>query len=458
MDEITMTEPIAHEVASSSEVLRRRTIIGAAAWAAPVIAMSVASPAHAASARNVTLTVTAPATALVGRLTADAVYATVAVDGKPAAGEPVTFTVEAQSGGFGANGEASVTVVSGEGGVAHPPAMLLKAAGVVQIVASAAGSTASAQVAVSEPVAAGTIAFKQSAVNVAAASTFALSGKLTRTAGAGYPAEVYLSYPAGYSGPAAVAVDPATGEFLAPDIVAGAADGSITASATGFGTTTVAITLVLGYIETSQSVYAAGKGLAAPWGTYVITGTVHRVTPDAALPATVTISWGNTGRNYENATGFTNGQTVAVDQSTGAFALPVLTPIDTGRMTVEGNYLGGVIVLSAAGYQPVEVALGNRSGTVLVDIGNRMTTVPGVTVFAPGETRDISGLASKQLAVRFVTYPEGFTGPRAVSVSSSGTYTIRGVKAPAYITSGAIRVTKEEGATAYMSRGWLSVL
>ncbi|WP_426625209.1 hypothetical protein ACPPVW_03790 [Leifsonia sp. McL0607] len=437
-------------------MLRRRTIVGAAAWAAPAIALSVGSPAYAASVRDVTLSLVAPSTAKVGTLSPDAVYATVRADGKPGAGVAVTFTVvNAALGGFGADDEQSVTVVTDGAGIARPPAMLLKVAKLVQITATAAGRAASAYIAVSQVVVtAGTMAFKPSTVNVAAASTFALAGALTRTAGSGYPPTVSLVYPAGYAGPATVPVDQATGEFLVPGVKAGTIDGTITANAPGFGTATVAITVVLGYISSVQSIYAAGPGLAAPRNRYVITGMVDRVTPGAALPATVTLTWRNGGNNYENVTGFTNGQTVAVNQTTGAFTLPTLTPIDTG----DSKLNGGNIKISATGYQAYEILLLNRPSDVDVDWCNSMSTTPGLTVFAPGSTRDVTGHSLVRNGLQEVKYyGEGFTGPATVTTDASGAYTLRGVKAPEYISSGIVYLNTP-GSIGYSSSGLFYVL
>lgn len=435
-------------------MLQRSTVVGAAAWAAPAIAASIASPAYAAS-QEVTLSLDVPATAELGMLAPEAVYATVLVNGSPAAGVTVTFTViDPSLAGFGADGaESVVTAVTDGAGIARPPVMLLKAPGSVAVSAAASGRSTSAFITVSEVPASGTIAFKQAAVNVAAASTFALAGALTRTAGAGYPAQVTIAYPAGYSGPATVPVDQATGEFVVPNVTAGAADASISASAPKFGTATVAITLVLGYISTTQAVYAAGKGLAAPRGSYVITGTVTRVAPGAALPATVTINWKNRGGDYENVTGFTNGETVPVDQATAVFTLPTLLPIDTGP----ASWAGGGIVISALGYQSIEIKLYNLPAASYVDGYNSMSTTPALTVFAPGETRDVPGKEVNWNGLYEVVYPEGFTGPATVTSDGNGYYTIRGVTAPDYITSGEVLV-RVSGSGGYNSRGLFGVL
>ncbi|WP_426624692.1 hypothetical protein ACPPVW_00915 [Leifsonia sp. McL0607] len=454
MNESKSTDPIADEATTQDKMLRRRTVVGAAAWAAPVIAMSVASPAHAASGPVVTLTLDAPATAVVGMLAPDVVYATVLADDSPSAGVMVTFTVaNASLGGFGADGEQTVTEATNDAGVAYPPAMLLKAEGEVEVTATASGRTAVAFI--TGQAANGTMAFKQSEVNAGAASTFALSGVLTRTSGTGYPAEVSIAYPDGFSGPVTVPVDQATGEFLVAGVSAGTLDGSITASAPGFGTASVAITLVLGYISTPQAIYAAGKDLPAPRGTYAITGTVNRVTPGADLPATVSIAWKtlSEGIQYENVTGFTNGQTVPVDQLTGAFALPILTPIDTGR----ADGAGGFFDISAPGYLAFEVAVYNRADPGIIDLYNNMSTTPAITVFAPGETRDVPGQSMSWGTLHEVVYPEGFSGPATFSTDSRGGYIVRGVKAPEYITTD-VCLMREPGSGGYTSRGIFSVL
>ncbi|WP_426625064.1 hypothetical protein ACPPVW_02980 [Leifsonia sp. McL0607] len=463
MNDIAATETATGTTTTPNSALRRRTIIGAAAWAAPAVAAAVASPAYAASTRKVTLSLVAPSTGRVGTLAPDAVYATVLADGVLAEGVTVTFSVaNAALAGFGADGDQSVMVVSDAAGRAYPPAMLLRAQGLVQITATANGSTAMAYIAVSAVVVtAGTIAFKQSAVNVAAASTFALPGALTRTAGTGYPAAVSLVYPVGFSGPATVPVNQATGEFIVSGVTAGTVAGSIGASATGFGSTTVAITLVLGYISTPQAMYGAAPGLAAPNGKYVISGVVNRVVPGAALPATVTVSWFNTNpaHHYENATGLASGQTVTVNQTTGAFTLPTLTPIDTGRLVegVAGVGMIGQIQISAPDYLPTELALSNSSTAASVNLSNRVSTEPASIKFAPGETRNVAGHALVENSLYTVNYPEGFTGPATVISDANAAYTIPGVKSPTYITRGDIVLSSADRAGAFSS-GMLLVL
>lgn len=434
MSEFTPSEAAATKDAS----LRRRTVIGAAAWAAPVIVATVASPAAAASVPALALSLVVPGTAEVGTLAQEAVYATVLVGGVPAVGKSVTFmVVDVALGGFGGDGSQMVTVITDESGIAYPPSMVLKEVGDVAVTATVDDRGETALITVTEPVSTGTIAFKQSSVNAAAASTFALAGALTRTAGRVYPAEVALVYPAGFSGPETAQVDQATGEFVVPGITAGSVDGSITASAPGYGTATVAITLVLGYIETEQAYYRAGKGFPAPYGTYVITGKVNRVTPGVALPATVTLAWNTTsGDNYANVTGLVDGQTVNVDPSTGAFTLPTLTPIDTGR-GIDGIVTLSTVEIRSTGYQAMTIALVNRPQDL---VSLKESTVPAAIAFKPGEIKDISGNANSSSVTRAITYPAGFTGPATVAVNASGAYTIRGVKAPEYITAGPLSV------------------
>jgi hypothetical protein len=456
MSDATPTDPTADAVADTAtapdNTLRRRTIIGAAVWAAPAVAATVATPAYAVSMGDMTLSLIAPGTAEVGTLGSDAVYATVLIGGEPAAGTAVTFVVaDAALGGFGAGAERSVTVVTDGAGIARPPAMVLKAAGSVELSATTNGRTEVAVIVASVVTSRGSIAFTQPTLSVAARSVFALAGKLTRTSGAGYPAEVSIEYSSGYSGPASAPVDPATGEFVISGVVAGAASGSITASAVGYGAATAAITPVNGYISTSQALYAAGKGLAAPYGTYAITGTVGLVASDAVLPATVTIAWAIKAGNNKNATGFADGQSVDVDPVTGGFALPILTPTSTGA--TQAAQAPGTLRISAPGYQPIDLLLYNVGSTATASEWNGASTTPAVIAFRPGEVRDISGLSLMPSSLNATNYPTGFSGPEKVRTLSSGAYTIGGVKAPDYVTSGQFLLQESKGASGYWSRG-----
>ncbi len=452
MSDATPTDPTADAAKAPGNALRRRTIIGAAVWAAPAVAATVATPAYAVSMRDMTLSLVAPSTAEVGTLGPDAVYATVLIGGEPAAGKNVTFVVaDAALAGFGASAEQSVTVVTDGAGIARPPAMVVKAGGSVEFSATTNGRTEVAVIVATVVTSKGTIAFTQPTLSVAARSVFALAGTLTRTSGSGYPAEVSIEYSAGYSGPASASVDPATGEFVISGVVAGTATGSIVASAVGYGTATAAVTPVNGYISTSQALYAAGKGLAAPYATYAITGTVGLVAPDAVLPATVTIAWAIKADNNKNATGFADGQSVDVDPVTGAFALPILTPTSTGA--TEAAQAPGTLQISAPGYQPIDILLHNVGSTTTARAWNGISTTPAVIAFRPGEVRDISGLSLMPSSLNATNYPTGFSGPETVRPLGNGVYTISGVKAPDYATSGQFVLQQYKGDTGYWSRG-----
>lgn len=448
MNESTLPTANGQSTPEKPASMRRRTVIGAAAWAAPVIVASVASPAAAVSVPGLTLTLVAPPTAEVGTLAPEAVYATVLVDGVPAPGTSVTFMLaDPGLAGFGPGEEQSVTVVTDDAGNAYPPALVLKAAGDVVVSATTGDRSQHALISVTAAAPAGTIAFLQPAVSVAAASTFALSGALTRTSGAGYPAEVAIGYPSGFSGPETVPVDQSTGAFTVPGIAAGVDNGPVTASAPGFGRATVAITVVLGYISTERAWYRAGVGLGSPYNLHRITGTVHRVTPDAALPDFVTVNWYH--EDYQNLIGFTDGLRVRVDPVTGAFTLPPLSPSDNGRLD-GATQLGSYLRITAQGYEPMHAYLTNHPTDRDAALG--MSTTPAVTRFAPGEVRDISGIAAPGVATAVVNYLEGFTGPQTVAVRADGTYTVRGVKAPDHATAAPIYLSGP------YSMGWLIVL
>ena len=444
----------------------RRAVVAGAAWAAPAIVMSLASPAYAASTAS-TLSLVVPGTVAVGTLPARAVFALVLTNSVPAAGVSVEFSVgNSALGGFGA--AAAVTVETDSSGIAAPPAVVVKKTGSLVITATANGLSQTGTLTVVAPDSTGTMAFTSPSLNAPTDSPFALAGSLNRMTGNRYPSTATLAYPAGFSGPASVAIDPATGSFAVPGITARDA-GVITASAPGFGTASVAISTVLGYLSTSQRRYSAGSGFSAPLNTYVITGNITRSSAGVPFPASVTAKWKNDASRYEYvcASGLISSQPIAVDQSTGEFRLPTLTATDSGKLVPgeTSTYREGVIEITTPGYPAWTVRLMNYGIPIMAAMINRNSTQPPLVIFAPGETKDISGYLDTYgiSSAYFVAYPAGFTGPRYLQPEevrgSDGFFTLRGVKAPENIAYGDFAIKSWDSPNAALSvRGVFAVI
>jgi len=109
-------------------------------------------------------------------------------------------------------------------------------------------AVAAAPYAAASHAAGGTITFDYPQYIVGPGMTYGtITGKVTPDAGTPLPATLNLTYPAGWSGPSTVTVDPVTGTFSITGVVAPATvgTGTLTASHTGFtpGSTTLAVEL-----------------------------------------------------------------------------------------------------------------------------------------------------------------------------------------------------------------------
>lgn len=336
----------------------RRVVLGAAALAAPAVALSVATPARAASAAS-TLTVTAPAAAAPGDVLSSTVFATVlSRGGFPVAGEQVVFTVSPGTVGSFPGNALTFTGVTDATGRAFATGLSAKAAGTLTVTATNSGHTATARTTVTAPT--GTIAFTPPTLTFGAGTVSAVNGQLTRTGGSGYPTTVDLTYSGGYTGPATAAVNPTTGAFTVPGVTAPAAAAAgqgISASAPGFGTGNATFTTVLGYISLDYAGYAAYRDSGnTATNSFAISGRVNTV-GGAALPATVSISY----PSNVNA-----GPATVPVNADGTFTIPRLTPHN-----MNGG-AGQFLTVSAANFLQTRAAALFTSGSE----GGRLNATP----------------------------------------------------------------------------------
>lgn len=421
----------------SDQRLRRRTVIGTAAWVAPVLVASVAAPAYAASGQPLTLSWSAPASVTVGEVVRSGIIVSANRGDESVSGLIVTVSVnDVALGGFGTNKtdvSSSVVLTVNESGVLELPPMIFTTGGALILTAAAEGVIVTHQISIAA--ATGTIAFAQSKYEVRAGSEFTIAGQVTLTTGTSYPEMVELAWTSGLSGAATAAVDPNNGAFIVSGL--GTADAetleTITASATDFESASAQIATVYGYIQFDSSMYpSANTGQK-----YTISGTVVRLTSHS-YPATVSFRWANDGSQYVNIVENLETITVAVNQSTGRFTLPPLTPVDNGKV-VNGGAFGGQIAVTAPGY---------RDGSTRLVNGYSLTNgfTPSTIQLAPGETKAVTGVGQVyQVNDTFnVTYTSGVTGPTTVRVGSDKKFSIA-LKAPATIGTSSLRLTKVGG-------------
>lgn len=217
----------------------RRSVIAGAAWALPVVALSIATPMAAASVAP-QLVLDAPDAADVGeQLTVSARL--VDANGLPMVGESVTFTVSPTSVGVFGAASASVTVQTNAAGEATVTNLNIRQAGTLSVVAMGAGATDTR--AISVEASTGTIEFDPDMYTASPNSIVVLTGRVTRDTGNRYPTSVSLSYLGAARGPASVLVN-AGGGFTVPDVQMGSNVGSVTAAAAGFGQAVASISII----------------------------------------------------------------------------------------------------------------------------------------------------------------------------------------------------------------------
>ncbi|MGW9159331.1 hypothetical protein [Microbacterium sp. NPDC055665] len=208
----------------------RRSVVGAAAWSVPVVALSVATPLAAASTAA-QLVLGAPTTANVNeQLTVSARL--VGDDGQPMVGESITFSVSPTSVGTFGPAAANVTVQTNGTGEATVGNLNIHQPGTLTLVAIGAGLTDTKAITIEAST--GTTAFDQSQYSTAANSTVVLTGVVTRLTGTQYPTNVYFTYTGDVTGPLSALVA-AGGSFSLNGVQVGTNGGSVTATATNFG-------------------------------------------------------------------------------------------------------------------------------------------------------------------------------------------------------------------------------
>ncbi|WP_066517008.1 hypothetical protein [Curtobacterium ammoniigenes] len=236
----------------------RRSLFAAAMVGAPAIALSVATPAAAASA-GAALSVAfgnstprAPGSSL-----ADGVATVRSVAGHPVPNETVTLSVTGPAY-FGSPGTTTFVTVTNAAGEAFATGLTAgDVSGTVVLTATITGVAAqTAEIAVAVPT--GSIAFAQPNYPAAVGATFAIAGRVAQTGGPAVES-VALSYSGGLSGPARATVS-SGGAFTVTGVVApssAAITGTITATQVGLTSGSTQVLTVGGYISFDQSAYRA---------------------------------------------------------------------------------------------------------------------------------------------------------------------------------------------------------
>lgn len=425
-DEVEAVVPTDH--------IPRRSILTAAALAAPAIVLSVATPAAAASA-GATLSVAFANTDLraPGSSLADGVATVRSSTGSPVPNESVTFSVTGPAFFGNAGTTTFVTTTDTAGQAAAIGLTAGDSDGTVVLTATVAGvAAASAQVVVQTPT--GQVTFAQPSYPTAAGSRFAVAGTVHQTGGATVTT-IALAYAGGLTGPATASVGTG-GTFEVRDIAAPSASattGTITATSAGLTPGTTQVVTVGGYISFHQSAYRAY--LNDP----PFTGVEGTVVTFAGFPLPAEV-----GLTYP--AGVTPGPSTVSVSANGDFVIPDFPATEVG-----GPGGGRTLTASASGLNDGSTQLFTQrtndpanlagptwnSGAFAIDPGGTATVSgfnnrPGTTIIVPGGTYPL-------------TYTGGYAGPSSVTVAADGTWSIA-VTAPPAIGSGTITIADPAGA------------
>lgn len=217
----------------------RRAVLATAAWAVPAVIATAASPAAAASGLPV-IVLTVQPTAIVGeRVSVSALLTT--FDGTPMSGYPVTFMVDDTSVGVFVTVSKSVTVATDASGVALVSVLNIKGSGTLLVTATGEGASSTKIITIDPST--GTIQFDQGQYDVTSNSVNEVRGSVTLVTGTVRPTYVLLTYTGDVTGPASVLVA-GGGSFRITGVNVGAAGGTITGSANGFGTAVATFVVV----------------------------------------------------------------------------------------------------------------------------------------------------------------------------------------------------------------------
>lgn len=206
------TPPPAKDDLAVNRHIGRRTVLTAAALTAPAIALSVATPARAASAGS-TIRVDGPTEAAVGDVLTGTITATItSANGVPLPGETVTFTLAPTTLGTFPGGTTTATTTTNAAGQATAPDLTLTRTGALTITATNSGHTATISIPIADNAATGAIAFSAPAYATTPGGVIEnISGTVTLTAGT-LPSSIKFDVPQGWSGPDTASVTPVTQE------------------------------------------------------------------------------------------------------------------------------------------------------------------------------------------------------------------------------------------------------